>query len=122
MDAQHLVAGDRLLSSDKSWSEVVSVAAVEKPIKAYNLTVANDYQSSHGAQGPRPSFTKTPFNTLRVHRNTRSVLSPISPRAEIATTEISAEISEYSIIVAPLSSLKYAIKSDLIFTFKFLVL
>ena len=43
VDAQHLVAGDRLLNSDESWSEVVSVTAVEKPIKAYNLTVANDH-------------------------------------------------------------------------------
>jgi len=43
VDAQYLEVGDRLLNSDESWSEVVSVEVVEKPLKAYNLTVANDH-------------------------------------------------------------------------------
>ena len=67
VDAQHLVAGDRLLNSDESWSEVVSVAAVEKPIKAYNLTVANDhtYFIAGAASGAAPTVAND--NALTKH-------------------------------------------------------
>ena len=64
MDAQHLVAGDRLLNSDESWSEVVSVAAVEKPIKAYNLTVANNHTYFIAGAAPAVANDNSPQNPL----------------------------------------------------------
>jgi len=39
VDAQHLKAGDLLLSDDNTWQQVESVVVESKPIVAYNLTV-----------------------------------------------------------------------------------
>ena len=41
IDAADLQSGDRLLNDDASWAEVVSVKVEAKPLKAYNLTVAD---------------------------------------------------------------------------------
>lgn len=41
VDAANLKPGYRLLNHDQSWAEVVTVEIEEKPLKAYNLTVAD---------------------------------------------------------------------------------
>jgi len=69
VDAQHLVAGDRLLNSDESWSEVVSVKAVEKPIKAYNLTVANDHTYFIAGAANDNAHTKHLAKAVWVHND-----------------------------------------------------
>lgn len=42
MDAANLRPGDKLLTATESWSEVVSVSIRDEPIRAYNLSVAED--------------------------------------------------------------------------------
>ena len=41
VDAENLVAGHRLLNADEGWSEVTAVRVEHKPLRAYNLTVAD---------------------------------------------------------------------------------
>ena len=86
MDAQHLVAGDRLLNSDESWSEVVAVAAVEKPLKAYNLTVANDHTYFIAGAAPTVAndnaLTKHLAKAVWVHNDcTERILNTNKPNA-----------------------------------------